>query len=304
MKIVLAGALGYLGMALVEQLRDDDTVDEVVLVDNLFRGPLVANLPEEFRFCQLDIGESTRIQRICEGADTVVLLAGITEAEKSRDREALVWETNFDKSCVVADALDPATRLVFCSTGNLFGGVPADGKWQGLNETDFPHPRLPYASSKFAFENYLREKDTNYTICRFGTVFGYSPGVRFNIVTNIFVQRALLGQNLILHGRGRNYRPNVHAEDAARAMLYLAGKSEARGETYHVVRHNMTIRELAETVVEVIPNCSLVLDDREIPFNSYDLSSDKLKSAGFEFKWDLKDGVRDMADRFQAIRGL
>ena len=304
MKIVLAGALGYLGTALIEQLRNDDTVNQVVLVDRVFKPTLIANLPDKFQFYQLDIGDSSSIQRICETADTFVLLAGITEAEKSKDREALVWETNFDKCCVVAEALDPATRLIFCSTGNLFGGVPADGKWQGLDENDIPHPRLPYASSKFAFEEHLRKSDLNYTICRFGTVFGYSPGVRFNIVTNIFVQRALLGQNLILHGRGENYRPNVHAEDAARAMLYLASMPEAPSETYHVVRHNMTIRELAETVVEIIPNCSLVLEDREVPFNSYDLSSDKLKSAGFKFKWDLKDGVRDMAERFKAIQDL
>ena len=304
MKMILAGALGYLGTALVEQLQTDDTIDEVVLIDNVFRAPLVANLPDKFRFHLLDIGEAASMRRLCDGADVAILLAGITEAEKSRDRETLVWKTNFDKSRIVADSLSSATRLVFASTGNLFGGVPVDGKWQNLDENDTPYPRLPYASSKLAFENFLHQNCGNFTICRFGTVFGYSPGVRFNIVTNTFVYRALLGQELILHGRGENYRPNVHVKDAARAMLFLARLPKARNQVYHVVRHNMTIRQLAETIVDVIPNSSLVLDDREVPFNSYSLSSDKLKSAGFQFEWNLTCGVRDMMYRFKAIRGL
>ena len=301
MKIVLAGALGYLGSGLIELIKDDERFDQVVLIDNRFVAPLLANLPEKFSYRQIDIGDVQEMRTLCESADILILLAGITEAEKSAEKETLVWSTNFDKCRAAAQAAPKSTRVIFCSTGNVFGGSSPEDKWQDLTENDPAKPRLPYASSKFALENFLRNESENYTICRFGTVFGYSPGVRFNIVTNLFVRRALQGQHLILYGRGENYRPNVHVMDTARAMLFLATNEKAKAETYHVVRHNMTIHQLAEVVVRHCPKCSIVLDDRSVPFSSYHLSSKKLRTLGFEFQLDLDTGVKDLVRRFGVL---
>ena len=46
----------------------------------------------------------------------------------------------------------------FTSSGNIFGGLPENSKYLGLNEEDKPYPKYPYAETKFAVEKYLKKK--------------------------------------------------------------------------------------------------------------------------------------------------
>ena len=58
---------------------------------------------------------------------------------------------------------------------------------------------------------------------RMSTNYGYAPGVRFNLVVNHFVFRALTGRPLTVYGDGSNWRPFVHVADAARACATVPG---------------------------------------------------------------------------------
>lgn len=302
MKVVIAGGLGYIGSALVDLMKTDDTVETVHLIDNVFIPQRVANLPDKFFYINEDIANIDRLQPYLDAADVIIVLAGLVEAERSVEREDDIWATNYHKCRNFIERCPKSARVMFASTGNVFGGVDAKGKWQDLNEQDAPAPKLPYASSKVAVEEFLAQQVENYTVCRFGTNFGYSPGVRFNLVTNIFVRRILEGKDLVLYGGGKNWRPSVHVQDAARGILHLAKLPQAARETYHIVRHNMTIRELGEACMKYGTTSRLVVEDRPVPFNSYALSSDKILATGFEFQWDLDGGLQDMFDRFRSLR--
>ena len=54
--------------------------------------------------------------------------------------------------------------------------------------------------------------------------------------------------------------------------------------------------------IEVFDNSSPIENiDKEVPFNSYGLSSDKIRSLGFEFAWSLKDALLDMRAKFRPM---
>lgn len=300
-KILILGGLGYVGSALCE-LYAERPQDEVLVVDNRFVPERVAGFPAHFRFLQGDINDLELMARLTAKADIVHFLAAQVEAESSAERSEAVWRDNFSVPKLVMEACPPSVRILFPSSGNVFGGAPEDGKFMDLNEEDEPAPRLPYAEAKHAVELFLKGSNRNFTILRFGTNYGYAPGVRFNLVTNIFTQRALAGEDLKLHGGGLNWRPTACVKDCARALLFTAHNPSAAGELYHVVQQSYRICDLAQKVVDICnTGAKVVTIDKKVPFNSYALSSQKLQKAGFRFEWPLERAIADMRDCLRAV---
>lgn len=301
MKIVVCGGMGYIGSALIECYRDE-AEHEVIAVDKRFVPHLVAGLPRHIRFVEGNILDRDLMKPLLDGASVVYQMAAEVEAEKSKHKPEAVWENNVDGAKNVIDLCGPKTRLIFPSTGNVFGGVDESVKYMNLTEEDEPHPRLPYAESKVHIEQYLASKaDSNYTIVRYGTNYGFAPGIRFNLVTNIFTKRMIQGQNIMLHGGGKNFRPTVHVMDCARAARFLAALPGASRQTYHVVRECYRICDLAEKIAQFNDRTELIATDDVVPFSSYHLSNEKLLAAGYEFSFDLESGVREMVEVFKPM---
>ncbi|MCP4987324.1 MAG: NAD(P)-dependent oxidoreductase [Colwellia sp.] len=300
MKVCILGGLGYIGSALIELYKKESNC-KIYLVDKLFIPDRLVNLPENFKYIQADILDKKLMTSLLHDADIVYLLAAACEAEKSIHREELIWKNNYEGALNVIDCCPDTTRILFASSGNLFGGVDEKKKYLNLTEKDEPHPKYPYAESKRGVEKYLLEGKKTFTICRFGTNYGYAPGIRFNLVTNIFIKKALVGENFPVHAQGDNYRPTVHVQDAARGMKFLGTKQEAEGEIYHIVQENYKIKELAENISKYNRKTSVEYIDKEVPFSSYHLNSDKIKELGFEFHWNLDRGISNMFDVFSSM---
>src|SRR4029078_4623874 len=140
-------------------------------------------------------------------------------------------------------------RFVFASSCSLYDGLPS-----GMHdETAAIEPRGAYATSKRYGEEALLqlvEKGLDAGILRNGTVYGWSPRMRFDLVVNTFVKDALLQERLILHGGGWMLRPLVDVRDVSDAMIAVleADADLVRGETFNVLHSNYQIRELAMLV--------------------------------------------------------
>jgi len=301
MNILIAGGLGYIGSAICELYRTQAR-HEVTVVDKRFIPERVANFPPHFRFVQADIRDIDLMDYLLRDVDLLHMLAAEVEAEKSIHKERAVWEHNYDAPKQLIEHCGSSTRVMFPSTGNVFGGLDGSQKWMDLTEEDEPRPKYPYAETKYAMEKYLLGSGKNFTILRFGTNYGYAPGIRFNLVTNIFTLRVLLGQNLTIHGGGENWRPTVCVLDCARALEFLAHRGDAAGEIFHVVRESYQIKELARQIISFGDSSSrLEFIAKEVPFNSYALSSAKIEKLGFRFEWDLERAVRSLRQIFHAL---
>lgn len=301
MKILITGGMGYIASALTALYANRPDHD-VTLVDRLFIPERVVNLPPNFRYVQGDVEDLDLMRKLVAGADIVHILNAEVEAEKSKDRKDLVWHGNFEVPKRLIEICDANTRIMFASSGNVFGGVDESVKYLDLTEEDAPCPRFPYAESKRAVEELLLGSDKKFTILRFGTNYGYAPGIRFNLVTNIFMRKALLGEELSVHGQGTNFRPTCCTWDCARALDFLSANDKAQGEIFHVVSKSYQIRELAETVVKICDTgATAKFIDKEVPFSAYALSNAKIRSLGFEFEWPLERAVEDFKAKFRAM---
>jgi len=308
MNVLVTGGCGYVGSALVPRLQARADVDAVTVLDSLASGSprnlMDANVADGFAFRQGDVREYGDVESAMRGVDAVVHLAAITGAASTHDREAETRAVNLEGTKNVLKAarkLDVDTVTV-ASSCNVYGRATSTD----LAETADPDPINPYAETKRDAERLLAEYVADHgiqgTALRMSTNYGYAPGIRFNLVVNGFVFRALTDRPLSVYGDGSNWRPFVHVEDAARAFASAVRDPESWPDlVYNVGANdaNYRIAEIAEIVrEEVNPDAEITyLGDRH-PGPSYHVNFDRVAEIGFDPEWTLREGVRDLVDRF------
>ena len=235
MRLLVTGGCGYIGSALLPQLLDDDAVEHVTVLDNLAGGTprnlmgVGLGAGTDIAFRRGDVREYGDVENAMGDADTVVHLAAITGAASTHDRREETFDVNYEgtENVVRAAGKLGVDNVVFASSCNLYGRASSTD----IDETTEPEPLNPYAEAKLKTETRLREAQAEYgfdaTALRMSTNYGYAPGVRFNLVVNHFVFRALTDRPLTVYGDGTNWRPFIHVRDAARAYKHAALYPEA-----------------------------------------------------------------------------
>ncbi len=315
MDVLVTGGCGYIGSALIPQLRAADAVDRVVVLDSLDSGSPRALLgtlgdaasggstTDGVDFRRGDVREYGDVENATRGVDAVIHLAAITGAASTHDRREETFAVNYDGTenvLTAAGKLDVDT-VVSASSCNIYGRATSTD----IDETVEPDPINPYAEAKYEAEgllaDYCDEHGMQGTALRMSTNYGFAPGIRFNLVVNYFVFRALTGRPLTVYGDGSNWRPFIHVEDAARAYLDAALHPEDWPEAVYNVGHNddnFRISEIAEVVREEVGPVDVTYLEDEHPGPSYHVNFDRLAETGFEPEWTLREGVRDLASRF------
>ncbi|GAB3669313.1 SDR family oxidoreductase [Halopiger thermotolerans] len=304
--VLVTGGCGYIGSKLVPQLLDDDRVAEVTVLDSLTAGSpanLAGCIDESLQFRRGDVREYGDVENAMRDADTVVHLAAITGADSTHDRRSETFAVNRDgtENVLTAAGKFDVETVVFASSCNNYGRAASTD----IDEETEQDPLNPYAESKVESEQLLREAADEYgfdaTALRMSTNYGWAPGIRFNLVVNHFVFRGLTDRPLTVYGDGTNWRPFIHVEDAARAYAHAALNPDSWPQTVYNVGQNdgnFRISEIAEIVrTELERDLDITYLEDQHPGPSYHVNFDRLAETGFEPKWTLREGVRDLAKR-------
>ena len=106
---------------------------------------------------------------------------------------------------------------------------------------------------------------------------------------------------ILLKSDGSPLRPIVHIEDISRAFIAAleAPADDVRGQAFNVGRtaHNYRIRDIAEIVADVVPNCTIELaSDAGPDTRSYRVSFDKIARVlpAFQPQWDARKGAEQL----------
>jgi UDP-glucose 4-epimerase len=309
MKIAVTGALGHIGSALIRALPASLPGAEVVLVDNLStqRYCSLFDLPDggAYRFVEADIVRAD-LEPVLAGADAVIHLAAITDAAGSFEIRDRVEEVNLTGGRRVAEACARVgAALLFPSTTSVYGT-----QRELVDEDCAPEelkPQSPYAESKLRAEQMLVELGAlvglRWVTCRFGTIFGTSPGMRFHTAVNKFCWQAVMGQPLTVWRTAMDQkRPYLYLGDAVRAVTFILTERAFDGRVYNVVTDNASVRQLVDYIRPHVPDVTVEYVDTPIMNQlSYEVSNARFRKLGFEVSGTLEAGIGETIRLFGGL---
>jgi len=299
MKIVVTGALGHIGSALIRQLPLHFPDAEIVMLDNMMtqRYASLFNLPAvgRYRFIEADV-RTIDLRPVLEEAHTVVHLAAITDAAGTFDRAAELEANNFEATFKIAAACREAgARLIHFSSTSVYGTqntlVSEDCARDELK------PQSPYATTKLKEEDLVQSLANSgglkAIVFRFGTIFGASVGMRYHTAINKFCWQAVMAQPLgIWRTAYDQKRPYLDLVDGIRAIAFAISHDLFDGRIYNVLTLNATVRDIVECIREFAPNVQLSLVNSPIMNQlSYEVSCQRFLDRGFSFAGDLRRGI-------------
>ncbi len=278
--ILVIGGAGYLGSVLCRKLLDNGYKVKAMDICLFGEGP-IRNLKKNknFKLIKEDIRDITNITRALSKVDAVILLAAIVGDPACNARAIDTIETNYLATKVIAEACKyhQINRFIFASTCSVYG---VGNKI--LDEKSKLNPVSLYARSKVRTEEAILELvDYNFspTILRMGTLYGVSPRMRFDLVVNSFVLKALTERKISIFG-GDQWRPLLNVEDAADAYIKCleAPLSKVSGEIFNVgsEEQNYQISTLGAMIKELFPTVVVEYSDKEIIDGKLDLRNYKV----------------------------
>ncbi len=188
----------------------------------------------------------------------------------------------------------------------MYGSAPGQPK----RETSPVVPESPYAATKAANEVYAATWSATMGLpcvgLRYFNVFGprQDPAGPYAAVLPRFVESALAGSVLPIHGDGEQGRDFVHVRDVARANLAACEAGpEASGQVFNIGTGRMTtVNQLAERVLHATGSSARVehLAPRpgDVRFSRADVSRAR-EVLGWEATEDLDAGLLETAAWFR-----
>jgi len=293
--IVITGGAGFIGSHLANRLVDHN---EVIVFDNLSTGDQT-QLDSDVRVVEGDIRDEKLTQQTISGADVVFHEAAEVSVQRSVENPAQSNDINITGSLNVLEAARKADARVVVASSAAIYGTPTEVP---LTEAEPTTPASPYGIQKLTLDHYTRVYHEQYgmdTIAlRYFNVYG--PGQTagdYSGVISIFADQAASGDPITVEGDGSQTRDFIHIDDIVRANI-AAATTENIGKAYNIgTGHEITIKELAETIHEVSGSKSEIthVEPRanEIPRSCADISKAN-EELGFEPQTELSEGLKTL----------
>jgi nucleoside-diphosphate-sugar epimerase len=306
-RVLVTGAGGYVGIPLCRDLVARGY--HVLALDRYFFGQdKLGNLASNPQF-ELVVQDTRRVEpQLLKGVYGVIDLAGLSNDLSAEIDPNLTRQINFDGGAAVARAAKAAgvCRYVYASSASVYGR----GLKTNLLESDECRPQTLYAQSKLYVEKTLHElqgPDFETVILRNATIFGLAPRMRFDLAVNIMTLRAWKERVIYVMGGGKQWRPFIHIDDAVGVLVrgIEADADIVSGEIFNVGDESMNyqIQQLAEFVLDVIPNVAVHYIPDDPDKRTYNLAFGKIKQKlGFAAKKTVHQGIIEINDALD--RGL
>jgi nucleoside-diphosphate-sugar epimerase len=301
MKFVVTGALGHIGSRLVRELPAVFGGAEVVMIDNMItqRYCSLFNLPTngKYNFIEADV-LATDLKPFIKGADAVFQLAALSDAAGSFKNKDAVENNNFNATVKVSQACSEANcPMIHLSSTSVYG-TQKEVVDENCSEEELK-PQSPYAHTKLKEERYLQqmaaEGKLRFVTCRFGTICGISPGMRFHTAINKFCWQAVMGQPITVWRTALHQkRPYLTLDDAMKAFAFIVKNNMFDGKIYNVLTQNLTVYDIIQLIERHIKKVEIKYVDTEIMNQlSYEVLCERFCQKGFKFGGSIAKSIEE-----------
>ncbi|MBF0483594.1 MAG: NAD(P)-dependent oxidoreductase [Candidatus Omnitrophica bacterium] len=300
MKILITGAMGYVGGRLSEYLLSLYSKEQLFLATTRIDPPVWA---QGFPLVRMDLTDFLSVERVIKNTrpDVVIHLAGLSQSECEQD-PALADRVNVDgtKTLVQICGANGVSRFLFMSTFQVYGRASGE-----ISETQTVDPRNEYARTKLLAETMVRDGSVRGMvpiIFRLSNGFGYPMDARvaesvLKLAVNSFCRQIVREQKIHVHSD--QYRNFISLNNVARAVEFVLAQDPNNfvNPVFNVGGlANFSMGELARKIALVYKN---MYQDRDIPitvnkdrsgigiWSPFIYKYDRLSALGFTIKDDM-----------------
>lgn len=277
MKILITGGCGYIGSALYHHLNNKYVVETLDLEwfgnysnpNNLIAD--FANLPKSYY----------------DKFDVILHTASHSSVPLCKDVYAS-FDNNVTKLIELTKKLKKQ-KFIYASSSCVY--VESDGKPKV--ETEISQPTDGLTLSKSTIDSIMPLLDVEYYGLRFGSVNGWSPNMRTDLMINSMTTSAIKNKEVNVFN-AHAHRPIVSTNDIVRSVEAIIQGGDNRG-VYNVASFNLNIGEIGKKVADYM---GVPLVDKGVS-QTYDftVSSEKFMNAyNFKFEASVESIVQSILD--------
>jgi nucleoside-diphosphate-sugar epimerase len=300
MRILITGGAGYVGSVLIPRLLGRGY--RVDVVDLFWFGN---HLPEQTGILKKDIFHLT--SEDIAPYDEVIFLAGLSNdpmAEYSPSKNFIFNAAAPAYLAYIAKAAG-VKRYIYASSCSVYGYTENEL----YDETRPVSSSYPYGISKLQGEQAVMQlADDKFSVIalRKGTVCGYSPRMRFDLIINTMFRNAIK-EHVITVNNPSIWRPILSIEDAATAYIRAIEANPRLSGIFNISSGNYTVGEVGDLVKEAIEErlpLRVKVHIRHIQdFRNYKVSTEKARNVlSFHAKDDVTSITQNLIENMERCR--
>jgi len=291
-RILIIGGAGYIGSVLTDEFLKAG--HNVMVLDLLKRGSDgIIMHRDNPNFSLVNADFISRILPFClKKIDVVIHLAAVVgdpACAQEPELATIVNEKGVQHLVQHCNKFD--VKLFFASTASVYGS-----NQKTCDENTILNPLSHYAKTKVLAERYITNYSMNGIIFRFGTMYGISPNMRYDLVVNRLVHDAIHYSSYNVFD-GTQFRPFLHPKDIAYFFMSIMDEdlSGYTGEVFNLVSENLSMLELGQLLERTIPTAIMNLVSEKEDNRSYICRSFKAnKELGFSPQIRVRDGIQEI----------
>jgi nucleoside-diphosphate-sugar epimerase len=292
MKIMVAGGAGYIGSVLVPMLLEHGY--DVEVFDVLWFGN---HLPKETKIHKADIFQLKKED--LEGFDQVIFLAGLSNDPMAEFNPAKNFNDNGAQPSYLAYIAKGAgvKRFVYACSCSVYGYTVDQ-----LYDEEAPVScQYPYGISKLQGERgVMQMQDENFSVIslRQGTISGYSPRMRFDLIVNTMYKNAMVNKHITVNNPSI-WRPILDIRDTCSAFLRAVQAHPSISGVFNVAVDNFTVGQVGDLVKEEVETLTGEKVKIEIlnkqDYRNYKVTCDRARQVlGFMPRYGIQDIIKSV----------
>ncbi len=307
MDIIITGAAGHIGSYLIRSVPRSKIIDKIYLLDNMISNRYCSffSLAKsiKYKFIQFDLAKDD-IDSLPE-SNVVLHFAAKTDAAQSAKFVDEFYSNNLSATKNIIKYCEKYnTKLIFASTTSVYG-PQNELVDENCAATDL-NPQSPYAEVKMLEEEIIINKKIrsfNYLILRLGTVYGFSPGIRFHTAVNKFCFQAATGKPLSVWKTAyHQVRPYLGLDDLSNAISHILKNNIFDNNIYNLVSKNCTVKDIVDIIKEYEKRIEINFVEHEIMNQlSYEVSNKKFTCTSFKFKSVIRNEIFKTLDKLRYL---
>ncbi|MCK4766331.1 MAG: NAD(P)-dependent oxidoreductase [Candidatus Aminicenantes bacterium] len=294
MKILVAGGAGYIGSVMIPRLLERGY--NVDVIDLFWFGN---HLPDEVGTINKDIFDLK--EEDVKDYDQVIFVGGLSNDPMAEFSPAENFISNASAPAFLAYTAKKAgvKRFIYAGSCSVYGYTVNEL----YDETNPAVSVYPYGISKLQGENaalQMADKDFSVIAFRQGTVSGYSPRMRLDLVVNTMFKFAVT-EKVINVNNPAIWRPILAIKDAATAYTRAVEANEDISGIFNIASGNYTVGEIGDLVksgVKKYLDLDVKLNIKHIQdYRNYKVSIDKARKVlSFHPQHDVESIIQDLVE--------